>query len=67
MQFWSENPGVRMALMLATFVGGLLLMFYGWTLTGQLGGLGLMLAGVALLLGTLYLYNKPFQDPKDRG
>ena len=26
----------------------------------------LMLAGLALLLGTLALYNKPFEDPKKR-
>ena len=50
--------------MLITFVLGLFLLVYGWKQTGQLGGLGLMLVGVALLLAALALYNKPFEDPK---
>ncbi len=66
MEFWNENPGLRIGLMLLTFLAGLGLLFYGWTLTGKLGGLGLMLVGVALLLSTLYLYNKPFEDPKGK-
>ena len=52
--------------MLVTFVLGLFLLIYGWKQTGQLGGLGLMLVGVVLLLVTLALYNKPFEDPKKR-
>ncbi len=52
--------------MLVSFVLGLFLLIYGWRLTGQLKGLGLMLAGVALVLATLALYNKPFEDPKKR-
>ena len=55
-----------MILMLVTFVLGLFLLICGWKQTGQLGGLGLMLLGVALLLVTLALYNKPFEDPKKR-
>ena len=52
--------------MLVSFVLGLFLLIYGWRLTGQLKGLGVMLAGVALVLATLALYNKPFEDPKKR-
>ena len=66
MNFWKEHTTLRMVLMLATFVFGILLLICGWKQTGQLGGLGLMLAGVALLLVTLALYNKPFEDPKKR-
>ena len=66
MKFWKEHTALRLTLMLITFVLGLFLLIYGWKQTGQLGGLGLMLAGVALLLGTLALYNKPFEDPKKR-
>ena len=66
MQFWKEHTALRMILMLAAFVLGLFLLIYGWKQTGQLGGLGLMLLGVALLLVTLALYNKPFEDPKKR-
>ena len=66
MQFWKEHTALRMILMLVTFVLGLFLLICGWKQTGQLGGLGLMLLGVALLLVTLALYNKPFEDPKKR-
>ena len=66
MKFWKEHTALRLVLMLLTFVLGLFLLIYGWKQTGQLGGLGLMLAGVALLLVTLALYNKPFEDQKKR-
>ena len=66
MQFWKEHTALRMTLMLLTFVLGLFLLIYGWRQTGQMGGLLLMLAGLALLLVTLALYNKPFEDPKKR-
>ena len=66
MRFWKEHAALRLILMLITFVLGLFLLIYGWKQTGQLGGLGLMLAGVALLLAALALYNKPFEDPKKR-
>ena len=60
------HTALRLVLMLITFVLGLFLLVYGWKQTGQLGGLGLMLVGVALLLAALALYNKPFEDPKKR-
>lgn len=66
MEFWKENPGLRVGLMLLTFLAGLALLFYGWGLTGKLSGLGSMLVGVALLLCTLWLYNRAFQDPKNQ-
>ena len=66
MKFWKEHTALRMVLMLASFVLGIFLLIYGWKQTGQLGGLGLMLVGVALLLVTLALYNKPFEEPKKR-
>ena len=66
MKFWKEHTALRLVLMLLTFVLGLFLLIYGWKQTGQLGGLGLMLAGVALLLVTLALYNKPFKKKKKR-
>ena len=66
MRFWKEHTTLRTVLMLVSFVLGLFLLIYGWRLTGQLKGLGVMLAGVALVLATLALYNKPFEDPKKR-
>ena len=64
MNYWKEHTALRLILMLVTFVLGLFLLIYGWKQTGQLSGLGLMLLGTALLLVTLALYNKPFEDPK---
>lgn len=55
---------LRIALMLATFVLGVVLLIWGWTMTGKMAGLLIMLAGVALLLGTLALYNHPYADKK---
>ena len=62
MFFWKEHAGLRMILMLVTFVLGMVLIVRGWMMTGQMAGLGLMLLGVALLLVTLYLYNARFTD-----
>ena len=66
MNFWKEHTALRMILMLITFVLGMFLLVFGWKMTGQMKGLGLMLAGVVLVLITLALYNKPFEDPKKR-
>ncbi len=63
MNYWKDHPAVRLVLMLATFVSGFALLIGGWGLTGRMQGLLLMLAGLALLLGTLYLYNTRFVDP----
>lgn len=64
MNYWKEHAGLRMILMLVTFVLGMVLIVRGWMMTGQLAGLGLMLVGVALVLVTLYLYNARFTDRK---
>lgn len=66
MEFWKEHRALRLGLMALTFVVGMALIIYGWTLTGQQLGLGLMLAGICVLLVTLALYNKPFETPKNR-
>ena len=66
MEFWKNNPSLRIALMLITFAAGFVLLITGWKMTGQMKGLGLMLVGLALLLCTLYLYNTRFADPPER-
>ena len=66
MEFWKNNPALRIALMLITFAAGFVLLIAGWKMTGQMKGLGLMLVGLVLLLCTLYLYNTRFADPPEK-
>ena len=60
--FWKNHPALRMVLMLVLFVLSIPLVVAGWKMTVQLGGIGMMLLGVALLLAVLALYNAPYQD-----
>ena len=67
MKFWKEHMGLRLSLITAFIVVGLILVIVGWKMTGQLSGLGLMILGVVLLLAALMIYNKPFEDdPRNR-
>ncbi len=66
-KFWKEHAALRMALMVLSFVAGMGLIVFGWKQTGQLWGLGVMLLGLVLLLGTLWLYNIVFTDPRSKG
>ena len=63
MKFWKEHATLRVTLIALFFLGGMGLVIYGWTLSGKLAGLGIMLVGLVLLLAALFIYNKPFQDP----
>ena len=62
MNFWKEHMGLRALFITVFFFLGLALVIFGWTLKGQLAGLGLMVAGVVLLLAALMIYNKPFEQ-----
>jgi len=53
-----------MTLIALFFFLGLGLVIFGWTMTGKLSGLGVMLLGVVLLLSALMIYNKPFESEK---
>jgi peptidoglycan/LPS O-acetylase OafA/YrhL len=64
MNFWKEHPALRLALIAIFFLLGMALVLVGWRMTGKLGGLGLMLLGLASLLAALAIYNKPFEEPK---
>ena len=64
MKFWKEHVGLRVILIALFFFLGLGLVIYGWTLTGKLSGLGLMIVGVILLLAALMIYNKAFETEK---
>jgi hypothetical protein len=60
MKFWKKHLVLRSVLMILFFVAGLALVLIGWGMTGLLSGLGLMLLGIVLMLGTLWLYNKAY-------
>ena len=60
--FWKTHPALRIVLMIVLFVLSIALVAAGWKMTGQLAGLGIMLAGVALLLAVLAIYNATYQD-----
>ena len=60
MKFWKDHAILRIVLMILFFVVGLTLVLYGWSLTGQMTGLILMLVGIILMLTALLLYNQRF-------
>lgn len=66
MRFWKEHVSLRMGLIAAFFLAGLVLVVAGWKMTGTLSGLGVMLLGVVLLLAALMIYNKPFEEPRNK-
>lgn len=61
MNFWKKHLALRAVLMIVFFVVGLALVFIGWSMTGELLGLGLMMVGIVLMLTTLLLYNKAYR------
>lgn len=64
MKFWKEHAALRIVLIAVLFAAGLALVIGGWTMTGQMKGLIIMLVGLALLIGALFIYNKPFTDKR---
>ena len=66
MEFFKENPGVRVAVIAVSFVIAIFLVVTGWQLTGQMAGLIKMIVGVAFLLVALKAYNITFEDPKKK-
>ena len=67
MNYWIEHTSLRAVLITLFFLAGLVLVIYGWTMTGRLSGLGLMIVGVILLLSALMVYNKPFEGGRGPG
>lgn len=65
-KFLKEHTALRITLILGFFLIGLVLTVWGWSMTGKLSGLVIMLLGVAFLLAALYIYNKQFQDSKKK-
>ena len=63
MNFWKEHVVLRLVLIAAFFVVGLVLVIGGWKMTGEMAGLIRMVIGVLMLLAALYIYNKPYTTP----
>ena len=66
MEFFKNNPGIRMILIAVSFIIALFLVITGWQMTGQMTGLIKMMVGVAFLLVSLKIYNITFEDPKKK-
>ncbi len=66
MEFFKENPGIRMIVIAVSFVIAIFLVITGWQMTGQMAGLIKMIVGVAFLLVALKVYNINFEDPKKK-
>ncbi len=64
--YLKEHASLRVLLIAAFFVLGVVCVFSGWKMTGQLAGLGIMVLGVIFLLTALLVYNKPYETPSRR-
>ena len=61
MNFWKNHTVLRFTLIVLFFVVGMALTLVGWSMTGKLEGLGLMLVGIVLLLTALFVYNAAYK------
>ena len=61
MKFWKEHAAFRISFVSVLAVIGLFLVIWGWTMTGKMAGLGIMLGGVALLLCGLGIYTAQYK------
>ena len=66
MEFLKENPGIRILLIVVSFVIAIFLVITGWKMTGEMAGLIKMVAGVAFLLVALKIYNITFEEPEKK-
>lgn len=66
MEFFKQNPGIRIILILVSFIIAIFLVITGWQMTGEMAGLIKMIVGVAFLLVALKIYNINFEDPKKK-
>ena len=66
MEFFKQNPGIRMILIAVSFIIAIFLVITGWQMTGQMVGLIKMIVGVAFLLVALKIYNINFEEPKKK-
>ena len=57
MNFWKNHAALRGVLIALFFVLGMILTVVGWSMTGKLAGLGIMLVGMVFLLTAIFVYN----------
>ena len=58
---FNKESRLRAIVIAAFFTLGLTLVYFGWTLKGEMTGLITMLFGVVLLLTSIFVYNKPYK------
>lgn len=59
-EFLKQHGGLRLLLIALFFLVGMALTIFGWTMTGKLAGLGIMVLGMILLLSAMFIYNKTY-------
>lgn len=59
-EFLKQHGGLRLLLIALFFLVGMALTIFGWTMTGKLAGLGIMVLGMILLLSAMLIYNKTY-------
>ena len=58
---WKNHEKLRFVLIALFFVLGLVMTVVGWTMTGELLGLGIMCVGMVFLLAALFVYNAAYK------
>ena len=61
MKFWKEHAAFRISLVSVLAAIGVFLVIFGWTMTGSMTGLIIMIVGLALLLSGLGIYNARYK------
>ena len=58
---WKNHEKLRFVLIALFFIVGMALTLVGWSMTGQLLGLGIMCVGMVFLLAALFIYNARYK------
>ena len=58
---FNQDSRLRAIFIAAFFTLGITLVYFGWSIKGEMSGLVTMLFGVALLLTSIFVYNKPYK------
>jgi len=59
---WKNHEKLRIVLIALFFLLGIVLTFVGWSMTGELLGLGIMCVGMVFLLAALFVYNALYKN-----